>query len=263
MEYGYVSTREIEKLCNNDIRFMWLLQDNPAPSNMTINNFMKNYLVDCMDSILKEINSYIFEKESVDLSHIYIDGTKITANANKYSWVWKKSSIKHRQNVFKKITGLLKEINASLVYLNIEFEYRTEYAVEYMEQITRQYVNLTDIDPKNIIRGRGHHKTLEQRNYDKLVEYTESLKKYAIHINTCGEHRNSYSKTDNDATFMRIKRDYMGNDQLLPSYNIQLGICDEYIAVCDVKQYASDMNCFIPLENKKSGNNGINKTKKL
>ena len=102
MEYSYVSTREIEKLCNNDIRFMWLLQDNPALSHMTINNFMKNYLVDCMDSILKEINSYIFEKESVDLSHIYIDGTKITANANKYSWIWKKSSIKHRQNVFKK-----------------------------------------------------------------------------------------------------------------------------------------------------------------
>lgn len=250
MEYGYASTREIEKLCNNDIRFMWLLQENPAPSHMTIDNFMKNYLVDCMDSILKEINAYILEKESVDLSHIYIDGTKITANANKYSWVWKKSSIKHRQNVFNKITGLLKKINAFIAYLNVEFEYRTEYAVEYMEQITRQYVNLTGIDPKNIVRGRGHRKTPEQRNYDKLVEYTESLKKYAIQINTCGERRNSYSKTDNDATFMRIKRDYMGNDQLLPSYNIQLGICDEYIAVCDVKQYASDTDCFIPLMEK-------------
>ena len=250
MEYGYASTREIEKLCNNDIRFMWLLQDNPAPSHMTIDNFMKNYFVDCSDSILKEINSYILEKESIYLSHIYIDGTKIVANANKYSWVWKKSSIKYRQNVFNKITGLLKEINASLAYLNVEFEYRAEYAVEYMEQITRQYVNLTDIDPKSIDRGRGRRKTPEQRNYDKLVEYTKSLKKYAIQINTCGEHRNSYSKTDNDATFMRIKKDYMGNDQLLPSYNIQLGICDEYIAVCDVKQYASDMDCFIPLMEK-------------
>lgn len=61
MEYGYVSVREIEKLCNNDIRFM-LLQDNPAPSLMTIDNFMKNYLSDCIESVLAEINSYIFEK---------------------------------------------------------------------------------------------------------------------------------------------------------------------------------------------------------
>lgn len=134
MEFGCVPTREIEKLCNNDIRFMWLLQETKAPIHMTIDNFMKDYLVDCVGCI-----------------------------------------------------------------------------------------------------------------DDKLVEYTEKLKKYAIHINTCGDNRNSYSKTDNDATFFRMKRDYMGNDQLLPRYNIQLGICDEYIAVFDVKQYASDMDCFVPL----------------
>lgn len=94
MEHGYVSVREIEKLCKTDIRFMWLLQDNPVTSHMTIDNFMKDYLVNCIDDILSEINSYIFKQEQVDLSHIYIDGTKITANANKYSWVWKKSSVK-------------------------------------------------------------------------------------------------------------------------------------------------------------------------
>lgn len=60
----------------------------------------------------------------------------------------------------------------------------------------------------------------------------------------CGKKCGGYSKTDKDATFMRIKRDYMGNGQLLPTYNVQLGTCDEYIAVYDVKQYASDMDCF-------------------
>lgn len=79
VEFGYVSTREIERLCNNDIRFMWLLQDNPAPSHMTIDNFMKDSLAACIEDILDEINSYIFEMENVDLSHIYIDGTKIVA----------------------------------------------------------------------------------------------------------------------------------------------------------------------------------------
>ena len=46
---------------------------------------------------------------------------------------------------------------------------------------------------------------------------------------------------------MRLKKDYMGNDQLLPAYNLQMAVCDEYIAIVDVKPYASDMECFVPL----------------
>ena len=250
MEHGYVSVREIEKLCKTDIRFMWLLQDNDAPSFMTIDNFMNHCLVESIGDIFIEINKYIFEKENVDLNHVYIDGTKLVANANKYSWVWKKSSIKNRKKTFDKVTALLEEINNEIIYQGIKFDIRTEYAIEYLEQITQQYVKLSGIVPSMIVRGRGHHKTKEQRNYDKLVEYTDKLKKYAKHIRTCGEERNSYSKADNDATFFRMKKDYMGNDQLLPGYNVQIGVCDEYIAVLDVKQYASDMDCFQPLMEK-------------
>jgi len=191
MENGYESLRKIEKLCKTDIRFMWLLQDEPPPSHMTIDNFMNNVLNGKIEEIFADINAYIFEQENVDMDHVYIDGTKITANANKYSWVWKKSCEKNRV-----------------------------------------------------------HKTPEQRYYDKLTSYIARLKKYAEHIKICGNERNSYSKTDHDATFMRMKKDYMGNDQLLPGYNIQFGVCDEYIAVYDVKQYASDMDCFKPLMEK-------------
>ena len=250
MEHGYVSTREIEKLCKTDIRFMWLLQDNDAPSHMTIDNFMNHCLTESIEGIFIGINKYIFEQEKVDLEHIYIDGTKLEANANKYSWVWKKSSVKNRKKTFDKVSVLLAEINRALVYQGVKFDIRNEYAIEYLEQVTEQYAKLADLHPEKAIRGRGHHKTNEQRNYDKLVEYTEKLKKYAEHIRVCGEERNSYSKTDNGATFFRMKRDYMGNDQLLPGYNIQLGLCDEYIAVYDVKQYASDMDCFQPLMEK-------------
>ena len=84
----------------------------------------------------------------------------------------------------------------------------------------------------------------------QMQGYLERLKNYAAHIEICGESRNSYSKTDHGATFMRIKRDYMGNDQLLPAYNMQAAICDEYIAVIDAKPYASDMECFVPLMEK-------------
>ena len=247
MEHGYVSVREIEKLCKTDIRFMWLLQDNDAPSFMTIDNFMNHFLSESIEKIFEEINRYIFEAENVDTEHLYIDGTKLEANANKYSWVWKRSSIKNRKKTFDKVSVLLSEINKSVVYHGIKFDIRTEYAIEYLEQVTEQYVKLVDLHPEAVVRGRGHHKSTEQRYYDKLVEYTGKLKKYAEHIRISGEHRNSYSKTDNGATFFRMKKDYMGNDQLLPGYNIQLGLCDEYIAVYDVKQYASDMDCFQPL----------------
>lgn len=250
MEYGYSSLREIEKLCKVDIRFMWLRQDLPSLSFMTIDNFLNDDLNRSIEEIFVEINSYVFGRENVDLEHLYIDGTKITANANKYSWVWKKSCLKNRQKTFEKINVLIEEMNQTILAHGVKFGIREEYAIEYLEQMLTQYVSLTELDPKTMIRGRGHRKTTEQRLYDKLCEYIAKLKKYSEHIKICGENRNSYSKTDHDATFMRMKRDHMGNDQLLPGYNIQLGVCDEYIAVFDVKQYASDMDCFQPLMEK-------------
>ena len=73
MEEGYVSTRRMEKLCKTDIRFLWLLDETPAPSHMTIDNFINQQLKVCIEEIFLEINQYIFEKEAVDLRHIYID----------------------------------------------------------------------------------------------------------------------------------------------------------------------------------------------
>lgn len=244
---GYVSLRKLEKLCKTDIRYMWLLQDNPPPSHMTIDNFMNNVLSDSIENIFADINAYIFEKEKVDTDHIYIDGTKIEANANKYSWVWKKSCLKNRTNVFGKVTGLLKNMNEDVAVHSVKFGVREEYAIEYLEEILEQYKNLCEYDPAKAISGKGHRKSSVQRNYEALSAFIVRLKTYADHINICGDYRNSYSKTDHDATFMRMKKDHMNNDRLLPGYNIQFGVCDEYIAVYDVKQYASDMDCFIPL----------------
>lgn len=247
MEHGYESTRGIEKLCKTDIRFMYLLNDRQAPSHMTIDNFMKDDLAYRIEDIFDDINRYIFNIENVDTEHVYIDGTKLLANANKYSWVWKNSGITNRNKTFFKITALLEKMNMTLLTHRVKIETREEYAIEYIEQILSQYATAMGINPDTVVRGRGHRKTVEQRYYDELSEYCNKLKKYATQIQICGNDRNSYSKTDNDATFMRMKKDYMGNDQLLPGYNIQLGICDEYIAVFDVKQYASDTDCFIPI----------------
>lgn len=77
MEHGYISLREIEKLCKTDIRFMWLLDEMPAPSHMTIDNFINDYLKNSIEEIFTEINTYIFTTKKVDLNHAYFDGMEM------------------------------------------------------------------------------------------------------------------------------------------------------------------------------------------
>jgi hypothetical protein len=141
-------------------------------------------------------------------------------------------------------------MNEDLSCTGFRIETNTEYTPDYLMEISERYLSLLSLDRSRFVYGRGHHKTQEQRHYELLSVYTKTLSEYVEKLLICGPDRNSYSKTDHDATFMRMKRDYMGNDQLLPGYNIQLGTCDEFIAVYDVKQYASDMDCFKPLMEK-------------
>ncbi|MGN1338291.1 MAG: transposase, partial [Candidatus Coprovivens sp.] len=251
MENGYLSLRGIEKSCKTDIRYMWLLDDMKAPTFATIGNFIREDLTDSIENIFLAINKVIFKKDNVDLNHTYIDGTKIEANANKYTWVWKKSCITNRDKIFGKVSEIIEKMNnEDLSLLGIKFETRTEYAIEYIEKILNEYKKQLNIDESKFVHGKGCRKSTYQRKYETLKEYKEKLIGYAKHIEICGGKRGSYSKTDKSATFMRVKRDYMGNDQLLPAYNMQVAVCDEYIATVDVKQYASDMDCFVPLMEK-------------
>ena len=248
MENGICSLREIEKFCRNDIRYMYLLDGMKAPSFATFGNLIRNELTNSVEQIFMDINTYIFAKDHVDLQHTYIDGTKIEANANRYTWVWKKSCMRNRQKVFDKISVLIDAMNQEVLgYFGVKLETREEYAIDYVFELLSMYKEATGLDEEAFVSGCGHRKSIQQKQYQELQGYLKRLKTYAHHIEICGEGRNSYSKTDHAATFMRLKRDYMGNDQLLPAYNLQAAICDEYIAVIDVKPYASDMECFVPL----------------
>ena len=251
MEHGMISLRKLEQLCKTDIRFMYLLDGMEAPCHATFGNFIRDELSVSIEQIFNDINSYIFEVDKVDLEHTYIDGTKIEANANRYTWVWKRSCITNRDKLFDKISILIDKMNSQVLNLfGIKIEKRDEYVVEYVKDILVNYKKATGLDTNTFVYGKGHRKSVHQRQYETMQEYLERLKGYVEHIKICGDSRNSYSKTDNDATFMRIKRDYMGNDQLLPAYNVQAAICDEYIAVIDAKKYASDTECFVPLMEK-------------
>lgn len=246
MSQGYMSLRDLEDNCKVNIRFMYLM-DNEKPSYRTFGYFINEVLNESIEDIFNDINKAIFEKDSVDLNHLYIDGSKFEANANKYSWVWKKATEKSRYRLYEKITTLFNEINMDFACSGLHIETNTEYMPEQLHNIAERYMKFWQLDPETFVYGKGHRKTVQQRQYEKILEYTSKLEEYIEKIDICGPDRNSYSKTDNSATFMRIKKDYMGNDQLLPAYNIQVGVADEYIAVVDVNQYRSDMDCFIPL----------------
>ena len=249
MTNGYISLRELEDQCKVNLRFMYLME-HTVPSYRTFGYFINEILEDSIEEIFCDINKKIFETEHVDLQHLYIDGSKFEANANKYSWVWKKATEKSRYRLYGKITRLFQEINEELAYSGTKLNINTEYAPEYLREAAGKYAEMWQLDEAKFVYGRGHRKSVQQRHYEELTEYAEKLEEYIEKIQICGEGRNSYSKTDPSATFMRIKKDYMGNDQLLPAYNVQIGVADEYIAVVDVNQYRSDMDCFIPLMNR-------------
>lgn len=92
---------------------------------MTVDNFMNESRSESISDIFTEINAHIFTEEKVDLEHVYIDGTKLMANAGKCTWVWKKSSIKNRNKTFEKITVSLKEINEAVAIYSVKFGVRT------------------------------------------------------------------------------------------------------------------------------------------
>lgn len=202
------------------------LMDHQTPSYRTFGYFINEILQDKIENIFNDINHAIFNNEHVDLQHLYIDGSKFEANANKYTWVWKKATEKFRYKLYEKITAEIEEINAEIAWSGVQITTNPEYVPDYLNEIVEQLVLLWELDTSTFVYGSGKRKSKEQRHYEHLTTFCQKLQEYIQKIEICGPNRNSYSKTDNSATFMRIKTDYMGNDQLLPAYNVQIGVAD-------------------------------------
>ena len=125
----------------------------------TYSNSLYSYnkeLSGSIDQIFNDINSYIFAREKVDTDHVYIDGTKIEANANKYTWVWKKSCIKSRNKVFERLTSLISEMNEAMaVYRRATFDARQEYEIEYVDFILASYLKAVGMTEADFVHGKG------------------------------------------------------------------------------------------------------------
>ena len=246
MDEGCISLRKLEDNCKVNIRYKYLM-DGKRPSYRTFRYFINTVLMNQAESLFYEITQEIITKEHVDLDHLYIDGSKFEANANKYSWVWKKGTEKSRFRLFAKISALLEEINEMLSCGGLKAEINSEYAPEYLELILSKLHDIWELDEERFAHGKGHHKSPEQRNYEKLKVYLNKLKEYRKKLSICGENRNSYSKTDLEATFMRMKEDHMLNGQLKPAYNVQIAVENYFIVHGYVSNDRTDYNTLIPV----------------
>lgn len=239
------SLRAMEKAARNDIRLMWLT-DETMPSHQTIKDFMDNYLINGIEDIFYDLTNHLIETEKINTDIIYIDGTKIESVANKYTFVWKKATLKFREKLYKKVTKTLKHLNEDFLFEDIYFPIQETYDIEYLTKIESFLVKEIDRQGLLLVSGKGKRKTALQKYYEDIFSYREKLTQYEKDLEIMGSDRNSYAKTDMSATFMHMKEDHMKNAQLKPGYNIQIGVSDEYIIHLDMFNERSDYNTFIP-----------------
>ncbi|MBC8059696.1 MAG: IS1182 family transposase [Clostridiaceae bacterium] len=253
--YAYMndiySSRKIELACKRDINFMWLLKGRQAPDHNTIARFRTERLIGIVDDLFNQLVNKLKDWGEIQFKNIFIDGTKIEANANKYTFVWKKTTDKFQAKLHEKIKKIIEEINTDFHKEYIISEPKAE--VEYLQEILAFLKEIKEQQNIEFVNGKGKRKTKIQRVIESLSDFIERQKKYDDY-NKIFDGRNSFSKTDKDATFMHMKEDHMRNSQLKPGYNMQIGVEGEYIVGLDISSERSDQLTFIPFLEKLSDN---------
>ncbi len=229
---GIFSSRAIESACKRDINFIWLLNGEKAPNYREISRFRTERLSECGEALFYQFVQKLYELKEIKFEHLFVDGTKIEANANKYSFVWKKSTTKYEIRLLEKLDKLIPELCLKYMLPHMEAE---ELLKELKAKIKTPFVY-----------GRGKRKSEFQRDIEQLEAMVHRKKKYEMYQQTFAG-RNSFSKTDPTATFMHLKEDHMRNAQLKPAYNLQLAVEGEYITGFDISSERSDQLTLIPL----------------
>jgi len=232
MAYGYqcgiYSTRKLEEACKYRVDFMWLLENGKAPDHSTLSRFRTGRCAEAVEDLFYQYVRLLEKQNEVDHKSVFIDGTKIESRAGRYTFNWRgtaeKNLAKAKQKVLEQ-TGC-KGLSELELYLSNKAEGFT------------------------FVSGKGKHKTEEQREWEAINYLCQQWRKYEEQLTVMGEDRNSYSKTDTDATFMRMKEDHMRNGQLKPAYNVQIAVNSEYITGIDVFSNRTDVGTFIPFMRK-------------
>lgn len=236
------SSRDIQRSCQRDINFMYLLEGMPVPDHATIARFVSLHFSRCSKELMTQMSEILYALGETSGKTIFIDGTKIESVSNKYTFVWKKSVIKNQNRLFEKINSFVGECEE---LYGIRTVYNNRISLHTLKRLKKQLCLIRKEEGIVFVHGIGKRKTMLQKTTEQLDEYLEKLKEYTKKLHTLGN-RNSYSKTDPDATFMRMKEDAMRNGQLKPAYNIQHGVDSEYITWVDISAHPTDTLTLIP-----------------
>ena len=224
------SSRRIEELLRRDIYFMWLA-GMKRPDFRTINYYRGKRLKEGFDTVFTQVVRLLHEEGFVSLKVQYIDGTKIESVANKYTFVWRGSVEKYDARLKAKTEALLRQIEQNHAIENQENPVPEELTAE---EVTKRVERIKEkVDADNL--GKEERKALKQIETDSVPR----MNRYKEQLETMGS-RNSYSKTDPDATFMRMKEDAMLNGQLKPGYNVQISTENQFITNFGIYQRPTD-----------------------
>ena len=236
------SSRDIETACRRDVNFMYLLEGKPAPDHATFARFISLHFAQCSKKTLAEVSKLLYSLGEISGKSIFIDGTKIESVANKYTFVWKKAVTKNQAKLFDKILVLVEECEN---LYGFRITYNGKVSLHTLKRLRKKLCRIRREEGIAFVHGTGRRKTRLQKSLETLETYIAKLKEYNKKLYVCGD-RNSYSKTDPDATFMRMKEDAMLNGQLKPAYNLQHGVDSEYITWLDISPRPTDTRTLIP-----------------
>ena len=224
------SSRRIEELLKRDVYFMWLA-GMKRPDFRTINYYRGKRLKEGFDSVFTQVVELLHEEGFVSLKVQYIDGTKIESVANKYTFVWRGSVEKYDARLKEKTEALLSQIEQNHAIENQENPAAEELTAEDVAKRVERIKAKVDAD--NL--SKEERKAIKQMETDAVPR----MNRYMEQLETMGS-RNSYSKTDPDATFMRMKEDAMLNGQLKPGYNVQISTENQFITNFGIYQRPTD-----------------------
>lgn len=235
--YGYMcntfSGRKIERQLKENIIYMWL-SGYSTPDFRTLNLFRSQRLNGDFESIFTQVVEHIHREGLVTLDVQYIDGTKIESIANKYTFVWKGTVDTYDERLKTKVDAVLRQ--AEKVISSEEDQVGTTIGMN-AEEFQRRVNNIVEKIEKVPSEMQKEIKKIRKESLPKMMEYQR-------HREILQE-RGSYSKTDHDATFMRMKEDYMGNGQLKPGYNVQISTENQYITNYGIYQKPGDTTTLI------------------
>lgn len=240
---GTYSSRKISAATKTDIRFMWLTGCVPL-DHMTINRFRTERLRGCFEDVFAESVLMLKEMGLVSLNDYFLDGTKLEANANRYSFTWKRAVETRRGKLRLDVSRLLDDVDALNDGEDALFSDMPEPGEITADDIAEAAARINARLREKAEAG-ARDKDLEKARKKIEGDYLARMRRYERDLEDIGEGRKSLSKTDRDATFMRMKEDHMRNGQLKAGYNIQNGTENQFVIHSTVHQRPGDTACMI------------------